>query len=259
MVSFLYADDVLPDELGTFLLAALVTVVIVILLVRADGDGDGRQSQVRYYSLVCVVTLFVTLFATFSAVRALTDLVVDHQDRVEQLDQAANDTSGYGYGSDALTTVPPAYAYQADNDGNYAAVVESGLVALTAGAVFVFHYRRRRALTDGADGGGRVERAYLLGVCFIAVLLAAYASARAAFGIFEIAAPGIATGRGEVGRAEGISHLLSYGLLAGAAFAIFRSGWTRGTAVAAARPAATRAPGARKAAARKTTARKSAR
>lgn len=259
MVSFLYADDVLPDELGTFLLAALVTAAIIILLVgRGDNDADGRQSQLRYYGLVCIVTLFVTLFATFSAVRALTDLVVDHQERVEQLENATTDTSLYGYGSEFLNTVPPSYTYQQNNDGNYAAAVESGLVALTAGAVFLFHYRRRRALTDGADRGGRVERAYLLGVCFIAVLLAAYASARAAYGIFEIAAPGIATGRGEVGRAEGISHLLSYGLLAGAAFAIFRSGCARATAITNARPAA-RAAGARTTTVRKATAKKTTR
>lgn len=231
---FFFGGDVFPNELGVFLWSALFTVAIAILLTgRAKTDPEGVRVEHRYYALVCLITLFVALFATFGAVRALTDLAVDHEARF----QLANPVFEEGGESSQISLgftpfydgTEPSYFYSPNNDANYTAIVRNGLVALTAGAIFGFHFRSRRAATAKksflGSPGARVERVYLYGVCLIAALVIAYATARSLFGIFEIAAPGVATGDGHVGTGIGVSDLLSYGVLALGGGAIFAGAW----------------------------------
>ncbi len=242
-------QDVIPSELGVLLTAVLVAAAIAILLVgRREDDATEGRLALRYLGVICIITLFVTLFATFNAVRALTDLVVDHAERAQQhavhFDVNNPDTIFDSVRSTFDDALRPGYVTATDNNANYTAAVQSALVALTAGAVFAFHYRWRRQLADAAadrSPARRVERTYLYGVCLVGALIAAYAAARSLFGVYQIIFPGTAAaGSSDVTRAEGISSLLSYGLLAAGAGAIFWSGWTRVAPAAA--PATKRSP-----------------
>jgi hypothetical protein len=247
--------EVIPSELGVLLTAALVAAAIAILLVgRREADaGDGRLG-LRYFGVICLVTLFVTLFAAFNTARALTDLVVDHRARAEEKAFKFDPTDPEAFLNTIMDqtkstldrVVEAPYASSPDNNANYTAAVQSGLVALATGAVFMFHFRRRRELAAEAGDrtpAARVERTYEYGVCFLAALIVAYAAARSLFGVYQLAFPGTAgDGNPDVLQQEGISAFLAYGLLALAAGGIFRIGWARNAPAAVPATTAKRAP-----------------
>jgi hypothetical protein len=221
-----------PADLGIFVSGALVLAVIVILL---SGGGDDRarvRPAARYMAAIGIFTLFVTLFAAFGAVHALTDLIVDHQSRFDSYNSYSDEEVSF---ESEGTFFPLGYniydfSSESENNGNYAVAVASGLVAMTTGAIFLFHARARRRLMDKrgarAESAIRVDRAYHAARCGIAALVAGVAVTAVGFGIFEIIAPGIALGPGaKVTRAEGISEALSFGVLAASAGLIFLRSW----------------------------------
>ncbi len=225
-------SDVFPTELGMFVAGAMLVAVISVLFAgRGNEDRTRVRSVARYLGAIGLFTLFITLFAAFGAAFSLTDLVVNHQERYE--------VYGGGYESDAPYTgifLPvggsSGYDFTGDptNNSNYSAAVASGLIAITTGLIFGFHARWRRRLMDGPhrddESVVRVDRTYHYGRCFVAALVAAVALTGVGFGVFEIAAPGIAVGgNADVVRAEGISEVLSSGVLALAALMIFIRSW----------------------------------
>jgi hypothetical protein len=232
----LYGGSALPSELGMFITAALAVAVIGVLLAgRLEADPDRARPIARYLGTICVFTLFVTLFAAFGVVHSLTDLVVNHEDRFDYYaayyegDVVAIEGEG--------TYLPIGYTVfdfstETKNDGNYTAAFASGLVALTTGFVFMLHARWRRRLMSGPRGSSeaalRVDRAYHLGVCGVSALVAALSVTSAGFGAFEIIAPGVALGEGaDITQAEGVSELLSWGVLGLASVLIFLRNWHR--------------------------------
>ena len=236
MFPFVFPTGSLPDEIGLFIPLALLIGVFAILLVRRGGTATGDDGGVRYAATISLVTLFVALFAAFVAVAALTDLMVDHETRAD-LNQHVSESGDYSVGvypgtgpGGPVTTlsVDPAslYAFSSNNDGNYNTAVASGLAALTAGAVFVYHRRRRTAILGAkgaaASGTAVVNRTYLQSVKAVAALTVALAGAAALYGLWELVAPGIAGAlSADIGRAEGISAFLSSGLLTVGAALVF--------------------------------------
>jgi hypothetical protein len=172
--------------------------------------------------------------------QALTDLVVDHTARVKQTRSEANsefDSSNLSdfTGGVFLPVGNTIFDFSAEpnNDSNYAAAMASGLVAITTGGVFLLHgrWRKRLARADDVPGGAvtRVDRAYNYGVCFVAAITVAIGLTSAAFGIFEVVAPGVAVGgNGRVARGEGLAELAAFGGLALVALGIFVVSWRRG-------------------------------
>jgi hypothetical protein len=221
-----------PTELGIFLSASIIVVVALIL---GSGRGGSDPEQVapfaRYVAAITVLTFFVALFAAFSSAFALSDLVVDHSERSAQFRRALNSDDFYTEATQISLPVGETefdFSAERDNDANFSAAVASGLVALTAGGVWVFHLRLRRRLNADTPGVRSIERVARLGVCFVTALTLAIALTSVGFGIFEIAAPGIAIGGDTgVGRAEGVSEVISFGLLAIGALVAFRASWRR--------------------------------
>jgi hypothetical protein len=117
-----------------------------------------------------------------------------------------------------------------DDDADYRLAVQSGLLAIAAGAVFFFHDRRARRLvppgTIEDSATGRVARACVYGVCFIAAIVVLVSAAKSGYGLFRVVAPDV-TGRGpeDPERQRGIAELLSYAFLAGGAAFIFHRAW----------------------------------
>jgi hypothetical protein len=206
-----------PDLL---LIVAVVVLIVAAILILASGRKDedvgGTRAQMRYVGTIGILTLFVVLFAFFAVVQALTGFIVD------------------GHSDNAL----------------YRSALDNGLLMLTAGVVFVFHYRRTAVLAPagklarGATGAS--ARAALYGVCFVAAIVALFAAAKAVYGLFQIIAPGV-FGNGAVGgidvpagfdeflpelggsgdsvRQQGIADLLSYASLTVGSVLIFLRSW----------------------------------
>ena len=220
-----------PTELGIFLSVAILVTVALVLGAGRGPDPDHVAPLARYFGAVIVVTFFVALFAAFSTAFALTDLVVNHTDRSAELRREQN--SGDEFYTDTAGVVLPVadtefdFSAERNNDANYSAAAASGFVAITAATVWLLHLRWRRRLPN-TPAVTSVERVARLGVCFVTALTAAVAFTSVAFGIFEIIAPGIAIGGDAgVGRAEGISEALSFGLLGIVALLAFRGSWKR--------------------------------
>jgi hypothetical protein len=221
-----------PSELGVFLTASVIVVVALILAAgRGAEDPEHHLPVARYLGAVVVLTFFVALFAGFSTVYSLTDLMVNHTDRSAEWrrEQRQSDfASGTTQVNLPVAETQFDFSAERNNDANYSAAVASGLVALTAAGVCAGHLRARRRIDRDAPAVRSVGRVARLGVCFVTALTAAVAVTSVGFAIFEIAAPGIAIGgNANVGRAEGISEALSFGVLAIAALLVFRSSWRR--------------------------------
>jgi hypothetical protein len=224
--------DILPTELlFLFGVPLLVAVILVLVAARRDDDAAHTRTQARYLGAVVIVSLFVALFAMFGVVRGLTDLIVDKHD-------TGSASSVPKEIQDALDSIPglnlpglgSGSADLADDDADYRLAVQSGLLAVAAGAVFAFHDRRARRLVPPGrvddSATGRVARACVYGVCFIAAIVVLVAAAKAGYGVFRVIAPDV-TGHGadDPERQRGISDLLSYAALAAGAGFVFHRAW----------------------------------
>jgi hypothetical protein len=224
-------DSPFPSELGIFLSVAILVTVALVLGSGRGPDPDHVAPLARYFGAIMVLTFFVALFAAFGSAFALTDLVVNHTDRSAELRREQNSEEGF-LSEAAPVALPVAdtefdFSAERNNDANYSAAAASGFVAITAAAVWLLHRRWRRRLPE-TPVVASVERVARLGVCFVTALTAAVALTSVAFGIFEIIAPGVAIGGDAgVGRAEGISEALSFGLLAIGALVAFGGSWKR--------------------------------
>jgi hypothetical protein len=225
--------DILPSELlFVFGIPLLVAVILVLVAGRSDTDLARTRTQARYLAAICLVSLFVALFAAFGTVRALTDLIVDK----EGSSQAANVPEQLQDIFDSLPNgqqifdLPGGGDDLANDDADYRLAVQAFLLFLAAGIVFAFHDQRAHRLVPGASiddsATGKVARAYLYGVAFIAALVVLVALAKAGYGLFRVLAPSV-TGGGsdDVERQRGISELLSYAFLAGGGALIFFRAW----------------------------------
>jgi hypothetical protein len=225
-------DSPFPAELGIFLTSAILVVVALVLASgRGADDPDHVAPVARYFGAIIVLTSFVALFAAFSCVFSLTDLVVDHTARAAELQREYESDADEFFGDTGSVVLPVAqtqfdFSGERTNDANFSAAVASGVVALTAGGIALFHLRARRRLDPDATVVQRVGRTSRLGICFVTALTAAIALTSVGFGVFEIIAPKIAIGGvTDVGRAEGVSEVLSFGFLALVALITFARSW----------------------------------
>jgi hypothetical protein len=221
--------DLLPTELWfIFGVPLIVAVILVLVAGRREDDVAHTRTEARYLGAICLVAVFVALFATFGTVRGLTDLIVDkHHEGTGRLPKSLRDILGGipglnlgGDGSGKLTS----------DDADYRLAVGSALVAVAAAGVFVFHDRRARRLVPPGSvddtATGRVARAAVYGACFVAALVVLVALAKAGYGLFRVIAPDV-TGSGpeHAQRQLGISELLSYAALAGGGALVFHRAW----------------------------------
>jgi hypothetical protein len=238
MPSFSFpGEGQLPDELVIFVPFALIAVIGLVLLAGRGEDAGGNAVRARYFGAIAILTLFITLFAAYATAQALTDLMVDHEDRVTaaqsdlppELQQVFDalysqfpfdQLSEEAFGSKPYLTSP-------NNDANYTAAVESGMIALAAGGLLAINLAVRRRAWPGDSAANsptaRVDTVARFGVIFVASLSAALAFASVGVGIYKLAVPGTAGAVNEdVGRAEGGAEALAALLLLAGSLVIVR-------------------------------------
>lgn len=222
--------DVLPGELAVIFGVPLVVAVILVLVAgRRDDDSAHTRTQARYLAAICLVSLFVALFAAFGTVRGLTDLIVDKAG-IESSGRLPREFRDILDGIPGLGNLPGSGSGLSSDDADYRLAVGSALFAAAAAGVFVFHDRRARRLVPPGQieqsATGRVARAAVYGACFIAALVVLVALAKAGYGLFRVIAPDV-TGRGpdDAERQLGIAEVLSYSLLAAGGALVFHRTW----------------------------------
>jgi hypothetical protein len=237
--------DLLGDVLGDGRLALFgvpLLVAVILILVAGRKEDDASRTQARYLGTLIVALVFVTLFAFFGTVRSLSDLIVDKetasapgpklpgqlQDLLDQV--LPNGETKLGFNSEG----DRGPAVLGSDDADYRTAMQTGLLALAAGAVLVFHLRRAKNLTVSGRGAAassgtvRVVRTAAYGACFVAALIVVASSVDAVYGVFKIAAPGVVGGGdADAVRQAGVSDIISFLFLTAGAVWVFLNGWNR--------------------------------
>jgi len=224
-------------------LAVVVATIVILVAGRREADPGAQRTLARYLGALCFLALFTTLFATYFAVAALSDLIVDHDRGESEARQMLESNNG-----DHMQGLPRfrTQVQPASDDRDYRIAVQSGLVAVAAGVIFVLHRRRRDQLAarDEFDRSAawRVDTTYLYAVCFTAALVIIFAAATGSYGVFRIIAPGVTALHGATTeRQHGAAQLIAYAYLALAAAAVFVVHWRATSAMAESADDASRA------------------
>jgi hypothetical protein len=224
----------------TFLLAfaivlplGLLALVVLVLAGGRDIDATGARTLTLYVVTVSFVALFTALIASTAVVDALTQKI-GNDESVDEFD--FDDEEFEDFDSETGDDV-------SENDRVLRGVVQGALVLIAAGAVLVFHHRRRNEYraASGFDGSAawRADSAYLYVVCFTAVLIFLFAAGFGSYNVFKLIGPGVFdSGESSDVRESALQELLTLAWLAVAALAIFRYHWLQ------AHPGPGRAPAA---------------
>ena len=193
--------ELLFSALGVLPLLVIVLIVFALASVggRREPDPTGRRPFAVYLVSVCFVALIV-LVATLTVV-------------VTYLGQLPLGGS----------------------DGDGAAAIQTGLVALIAALVLLFHAQRLKGLLAEATPSENAARTtylvYLYAVCFVTILAGLTAAAVALFALLRVIAPGVFGGGDLFARNKGLRQLVPTGFLTVASALIFAFHWRRAAAV----------------------------
>jgi hypothetical protein len=219
------------------ILGLIVLAITQVVSDRKEPDPTGRRPYAIYLFIVTFVALVVALFSLTVAASSLVRLVLSEESRPTVFIPDAPPGLELPPGGQGEVPIGdgPVYGefspYEPDVEHSRQAIL-SGLFFVSAGLVLLFHARRIRHLeAEGILAHVPIRRSYqvyLYAVCFVAVLVTLVAGALAIFGLVRIVAPG-ATGFGSASaeRRQGIVQLASSGLLALAAYVLFRIHWRR--------------------------------
>jgi hypothetical protein len=200
-------------------LTVLLVLVVFLAIARPDHDDTGDGIYAVYLSVAAVTALYLMLIFGVAGLNAVAQRVL-----VDRPPQSAQD-----FGNGGLTGVTGLFlgGEEGDPDLLVQQAVLSGLMALGAGIVFVFHVRRRSELAASEDfagsAGARVDRAYLAAVCFIAIVIGIPALGFLGHGALRLVAPGVTGSIDTFEEQQGVAQLISFGALLAACIALFQT------------------------------------
>lgn len=201
----------------------VVATILVLVAARREPDAERTRTFARYVDSVNLLSVYVALFAGYAVVAQLTRFIIDERHRF------GGSPSFLDAASDSFSSSTSSY-FSRGNDLIWRSAVQAALVLLAALVILVFHRsQRRRMVTDprfDASAASRVDLAFRYCVCFVAAFVILMALAFGLYGIFRIAAPGVAVaGGGSSVRQKGIGEAISLLVLGGGAYVIFRLHW----------------------------------
>jgi hypothetical protein len=228
---------------GLFLFAGLFSVVLflvptglllgllVVFALRTDADDAGGRASALYLSMASFVALFTLLAAAFALTTSIVDLVSG--------DDGSGESSGFTsfepdgeLGFEAGSEEDFSRGFGGDGGGGQdaddraiSAAVASAIVALVAGAIVAFHLPRLDRLGAAHQAGTsawRVRRSFRLVTCLAAVLIVLVTASLSLYGVYSMAAPGVA-GAGD--RGDALEGLIPVLVLLGGAGLIFWLHW----------------------------------
>ena len=197
----------------------LVVLAILALSGRSDPDSRGDRPYVLYLSLVSYLALFTVLFA-------LVDLASTAMDAVVGNGPEHLYPSYIGSG--------PTPDLDFEGELRTRAALNSGAIALAAGAVLLFHQKRSRRLVHepgfAGSSGARTFSAYLYAVAFTSMAIVLAAGALALPALVRTVAPGLTAIESSTAERDSALSDLVPALVAGAgAGAIYVIHWRAAT------------------------------
>ena len=203
--------------LGVPAVILIPATIIVLVAGRREADEDRHRAEARYLGALCLLSIFVALAGVYAAVSELAQFVIPANHRF-------GGASPLGIGNGG--------GFETGNNVIWRGFVQALLVLLVAGAIFLFHWRRRRELraNPGFPGSAatRVDVAHIYAACFVAAVVILLALSVGLYALFRVAAPGVATFQGGSSvRERGLAQALSLLALGLGAFGVFRLHWSQ--------------------------------
>lgn len=206
----------------------LLLGLLVVFALRTDPDDAGGRAGALYLAMAS----FVALFTLLAAVVALTASIVDLAASDEEAQPGAfsfEEDMGDGFTFEAQPTSPLEVFGGSDqrdpDDKAISGAVASAIVALVAAAILAFHLPRLERLGaahHAGTGAWRMRRAYRLVACLTSVLIVLIAGSLSLYGVYSLAAPGVA-GAGD--RGDALEALIPLLVLVAGAGAVFKLHW----------------------------------
>jgi hypothetical protein len=173
--AFSFLPLALLGGVGVFFgLAAVVGIFVVVVVAnRAEPDPSGKRPLAVYLFGVSFFAVFVALFASFSIVLGLVQLIGSHP-------------GGYGFSGGSQHPIGDAVARE---------VVLSLLVFLAAIGLLFTHLRSGLSLPEWTQGQRspieRVVRSYVASVSFVTVFIVTGSVVALIYEVFRILGPGV--------------------------------------------------------------------
>ncbi|HEX2294138.1 MAG TPA: hypothetical protein VHN37_02390 [Actinomycetota bacterium] len=167
-------------------LAILGVVVLAILALsgRSEPDPRGERAYVLYLSLVSFIALFTLLFAAVDLASTAAQALVD-PDSGACVDPFSPECLGR----------PDDFGIDSGGELRTRDLLNSGAIAVVAGAILLFHQGKTRRLLDedgfAGSAGARTLTAYLYAVSFTAMAILLVGAAIVVPAAIRAIAPGL--------------------------------------------------------------------
>lgn len=216
----MFYGDVLYAILTPMAIVGLLVLAILALGGRGEADARGERAYVLYLSLVSFIALFTLLFAIVDLSSTATEAILVEDADVCAVDPLSPECAGPGFEIDSPS----------GDEARTRDLLNTGGVALAAGAVLVFHRRLTREHAAepgfGTSAGARTFTAFLYAVAFTAVLTFVIAAAIALPALVRSIAPGLtAAGSSRSERDAALTDLIPALVAAGGAVLIYLAHW----------------------------------
>lgn len=216
----MFYGDVVYAILTPLAMVGLIVLAILALAGRGEPDARGERPYVLYLSLVSFIALFTLLFAIVDLSSTATEAILVEGSDACAVDPFSPECAGPGFEIDS-----PSGGEARTRD-----LLNTGGVALVAGAVLFFHRRLTREHVAepgfGASAGAKTFTAYLYAVAFTAMITVVVAASIAVPALVRSVAPGLtAAGSSSSERDAALTDLVPALVAAAGGVVIYLTHW----------------------------------
>lgn len=214
-----YGGEVVYAIVAPLAILGVIVLAILALAGRSEPDQRGERAYVLYLTLVSYIALFTLLFALVDVSSTAAEALVE-PDAGACVDPFSPECIG----------APDDFAGGRGGELRTRDLINTGAVAVVAGAILLYHQTKtRRLLPEGGfsgSAGARTLTAYLYAVSFTAMTILLVAAALAVPALIRAIAPGMtAVESSDAERDAAIIDLVPAVIAAGGALVVYATHW----------------------------------